>query len=1063
MKKILPFILAMVLIFTPIIMPNMAITVKAEVEETPNWERDYEVEDYGDLMEALSNAISDIIKIVLMDNIYFEGNVFDEINNIQIRSNQTVMITSGENNFIIDANLNNGPAIENYGELWLENVKITGADNPGFGGGIYNIGTLIIGNGVEITGNNAGFGGGIYNGSMSYQLNRDEEDDEIISVSGIITIKSGAKIINNNANQGGGIYNDGGVVNINGGEISYNTAEQGGGIYNVNKSSSHNMLAQANQNPQGVEDIQPARAGDDAAGLAISEKYNGELNITGGSISYNTANIEGGGIYNGGMLNMNGGTIAYNNAENGGGVYNSYYIQQAVLQLLRSPMVIQQNKNAVCTGEFIMSGGSINNNTVNGDGGGIYNSGLLEMNSNATISSNIAYNNGGGVFTGGTFNMENGTISENNAGWGGGVYNSTAMLAQANQAPQGILQLSRSMADDDAAGLEISDDRSGGEFNMNNGKIINNTADYNGGGVFNCGQFIMQNGEISGNKAIENDDRLDENFGEGLSSGFRINRAIDINNNGGGVYNIGEFTIKNNAKISNNEATQGGGVYNAIQLAQMAQENLSAESNMRINNASDDAENLNDKYGGCVTMDGGEISGNKAENGGGILNGGLFIMNAGTIKNNIAENNGGGLYNGILVFKEILTLSRSRSEDDSENGSGEFEGEFIMNGGSINNNTAGNDGGGIWTYDLSKVSTDNAVFSNNKASAVYKLNLPLDDEILHNNQIKNTKYTIPFEHAYSNADINYTPVEDMYTVIYDANGANSGTVPVDSILYGVGVNVKVFGNTGTLAKTGYTFAGWKYNTNTYTSGEQFTMPDENVILYAVWNSNTVSQPETQNTSTTETTEITTTEIEKTENETTTEAESVEEETTEEEPATTNEPEIEDTINETTTESITEEETTTESMINDPITTTSDDVQTTQTTTETFIPESTNPANVKQTFVLPNGIELLEKMQEGAIPLTNGWFAIDLGNEIWEIFDENGKPLGIIILSDNENINDIDISFIEANIIPLGNVITAEQIEPMNDNPLTGDNFIISFGLLILIIVTAVFVNKKKAK
>merc|ERR1712000_535123 len=54
-----------------------------------------------------------------------------------------------------------------------------------------------------------------------------------------------------------------------------------------------------------------------------------------------------------------------------------------------------------------------------------------------------------------------------------------------------------------------------------------------------------------------------------------------------------------------------------------------------------------------------------------------------------------------------------------------------------------------------------------------------------------------------------------YTVTYDANSASSGSVPTDSTSYQQGATVTVL-NAGTLARSGYTFAGW--NTASDASG-----------------------------------------------------------------------------------------------------------------------------------------------------------------------------------------------------------------------------------------------------
>jgi len=76
-----------------------------------------------------------------------------------------------------------------------------------------------------------------------------------------------------------------------------------------------------------------------------------------------------------------------------------------------------------------------------------------------------------------------------------------------------------------------------------------------------------------------------------------------------------------------------------------------------------------------------------------------------------------------------------------------------------------------------------------------------------------------------------------YTVTYNGNGNTGGSVPVDTNNYVEGATVTVQGS-GTLVKSGNTFAGWNTQMNgsgtTYTPGQQFTMPAANVTLYAVW-------------------------------------------------------------------------------------------------------------------------------------------------------------------------------------------------------------------------------------
>lgn len=80
--------------------------------------------------------------------------------------------------------------------------------------------------------------------------------------------------------------------------------------------------------------------------------------------------------------------------------------------------------------------------------------------------------------------------------------------------------------------------------------------------------------------------------------------------------------------------------------------------------------------------------------------------------------------------------------------------------------------------------------------------------------------------------------DGAYSVTYDANGANGGTVPVDSAAYNAGDSVAVSANTGSLIKTGFIFNGWNTavdGTGTaYAENSVITMPEGNVTLYAQW-------------------------------------------------------------------------------------------------------------------------------------------------------------------------------------------------------------------------------------
>jgi uncharacterized protein (TIGR02145 family)/uncharacterized repeat protein (TIGR02543 family) len=80
-----------------------------------------------------------------------------------------------------------------------------------------------------------------------------------------------------------------------------------------------------------------------------------------------------------------------------------------------------------------------------------------------------------------------------------------------------------------------------------------------------------------------------------------------------------------------------------------------------------------------------------------------------------------------------------------------------------------------------------------------------------------------------------------YTVTYNGNGNTGGAAPTDAGTYTTGSTVMVAGP-GTLAKTGYAFAGWNTLANgngiSYNASATFAMGTTGVTLYAIWTINT---------------------------------------------------------------------------------------------------------------------------------------------------------------------------------------------------------------------------------
>ncbi len=81
---------------------------------------------------------------------------------------------------------------------------------------------------------------------------------------------------------------------------------------------------------------------------------------------------------------------------------------------------------------------------------------------------------------------------------------------------------------------------------------------------------------------------------------------------------------------------------------------------------------------------------------------------------------------------------------------------------------------------------------------------------------------------------------NSYLLSYEGNGNTDGNVPAGGV-HDYGAVIPVPGNTGELAKTGYTFAGWNTaadgSGNAYRPADTFAMGDGALTLYAQWLSN----------------------------------------------------------------------------------------------------------------------------------------------------------------------------------------------------------------------------------
>ena len=252
--------------------------------------------------------------------------------------------------------------------------------------------------GGEISGNNGNnYGGAIF---RKFDANKP-------NITGGAFNMYGGTIKNNTAKNGGAFFSTtGGTVNLKGGTISGNKATMssnnagGGAIYmrgcgKINIFGSAKLADNTSSLDGGailmgwgtVTISGNAKLTNNTAsrwGGAICLRKDGNnkstINMTGGEISGNRANSEGGAVHvvdADCTFNLSGGKITGNTSKDGGAIY-----------LNQEPSVLN------------MTGGEISGNTATGNGGGvyIYRSGSVCNLSNGKIEKNTANGSGGGIY-----------------------------------------------------------------------------------------------------------------------------------------------------------------------------------------------------------------------------------------------------------------------------------------------------------------------------------------------------------------------------------------------------------------------------------------------------------------------------------------------------------------------------------------------------------------------------------------------------------------------------------------------------------------------------------------
>jgi YD repeat-containing protein len=365
-----------------------------------------------------------------------------------------------------------------------------------------------------------------------------------------------------------GAISDNGNLTLLDCDVTYSSSQHGGGIDDdgtltvIGSSFNHDSAT--------------------VAGGALSIEDGASVTVSESTISGNTSEARGGGIYNNGNLTVNESTaISDNTAQIGGGVF--------------------------MYGNVTVNDSSISGNSASERGGGIYAQGTLDA-TDSTLYRNSASQGGGAIYNyiGGT-TLTGCTITYNSANNGGGVdnadggtvtvadsqlnHNSAAQGAAINNVLSGPLTISNStlsgnvgsenggaIFDYNSDAVNIYDstitgntaDGVGGGIYVGSGSVLNVAsstigqniaAGYGGGGIYNMGTLNLTDCTISGNSALNGGGIYNQQVGTVLVYGstFIANTAYNTGNGGGGIGDAGQLTVVNSL-FAQNHASNGGAI-----------------------------------------------------------------------------------------------------------------------------------------------------------------------------------------------------------------------------------------------------------------------------------------------------------------------------------------------------------------------------------------------------------------------------------------------------------------------------------------------------------------------
>jgi hypothetical protein len=226
---------------------------------------------------------------------------------------------------------------------------------------------------------------------------------------------------------------------------------------------------------------------------------NGTLTLISCVVSGNRAtfNGNGGGIFNAGALVLQGGsTVSNNSAENeGGGIYNAVSTATVTMQessTLSGNSAGDFGGGIANFGALIVDASTIAGNRAGFGGGGIRNyiPGTATLRNSSTVSDNRVMFEGAGILNHGTLIVDSSVLSRNIGSASGGAISNNG----------GTVTLNSSTVSGNENGIGAGIFNGGGTVTLNSSLVTDNTAVLAGGGIYNGAGTVQLNASaVTGN------------------------------------------------------------------------------------------------------------------------------------------------------------------------------------------------------------------------------------------------------------------------------------------------------------------------------------------------------------------------------------------------------------------------------------------------------------------------------------------------------------------------------------------------------------------------------------